>query len=509
VPSAGSASVGEGAGRSGSGTGGSGVVVGNGGNAGLSVGGVVSGVSGTPASAGSAGAEASAGQGGASTRLDVELHIIEPLAKHLQRAKQQGGAAQTEVLAVSRDGTRVLARSTYVDTSGNAADTGRFEEAGIWTAETGTVSLGALGDADAEGQVSPYWYTEDLSRVVGVERRSGPVDRAFSWRTGEALQELAVPGEHDALGLALSRDGKVVAVSANDTPGTNRLFRFDGAARTEIPALPGFSSIYSTYLSSDGASIIGSGRAPESCQDDCWRDFVWQAGKGTTQLETPSGAKDCGLTGLTPVGGARLVARCDVEPVSQEGLVLAEGLGWIKIGGIPGGWPHYLSNDAKAAFGTGYDLATSTDVMWRWTSGKGTELLQLPNQGKVNELNAVIAATADGKTVLVETRTPVRAVLWTPDAVQVLPLPDGATNCGAQSMSDDARIITGYASGIAGDGVLWIDGEPLVLDEVFQAAGVDLTGIQLHRPSVSHDGHSMSGSAFVDGAQRGWLARLR
>lgn len=455
-----------------------------------------------------AGGSGSAGVGGGDEvpRVVVDFTVIEPLPVHAARTRF-GGKTHTELVALSPDGKRALARSTFFYPDGEDP-LGQTEQLMLVQRGSPTVELGTLGGGEASALYNVHSYAEDVSLVAGSVQGWETSGRAFWWEESEGLNELELPLEPSSVLVWMNQD-RVAIVSASIGDGPARLLRFkDGAWEQDLPALPGFESMSVYYVSPDGSVVMGPARAGAGCQEDCERTFVWRAGEGTSALQPPAGASDCGVSGRPALGGRRVLAGCQPDAATGTKQILAEDLGWIEVGeGPKSKGVHYLSRDAKSAYGVTVG-GTPEYSLWRWNAERGTELLKIPGEGGyVNELSAVIAATADGETVLVETRPPnPRALLWSPSGVTVLQHPDGTEQGGAVGMSADGRIISGYSA--TGGPVLWLDGKSYWLEELFEVAGFDLTNIQLGSPWVLGDGRNLHGAGSVNGQPRAWFARI-
>lgn len=96
----------------------------------------------------------------------------------------------------------------------------------------------------------------------------------------------------------------------------------------------------------------------------------------------------------------------------------------------------------------------------------------------------------------------------------MLPAPPGGTWPTARDLSGDATRIYGWATGVGGTNVLWLDGRAYFLEQLFAQSGVDLTGRgNMYAFDLSRDGHILSGYFDVDVGDgerfsRAWFTRL-
>src|SRR5262245_14253105 len=96
-----------------------------------------------------------------------------------------------------------------------------------WTAETGTVDLGAPADTPADAYVLPEHMSADGRVIVGYVRSADPSSayHPFRWTEATGMQEL-LPREQSGYVTHLSQDGNVVLGAYMDT---SRGFRWTEA----------------------------------------------------------------------------------------------------------------------------------------------------------------------------------------------------------------------------------------------------------------------------------------
>ncbi len=281
--------------------------------------------------------------------------------------------------------------------------------------------------------------------------------------------------------VAVSNGGVVAVRTADNVVGYNSAM-WTQSGGLEIFLTPSYTNYGPNDISSDGSTIVGRGRYPNT------QGYSWRNGSGTTIL-----------TGL----------RSSPHAVSADGSVVAGTVGgeaaiWVNgveqtIGFLPGGdqsHGHLISADGSVVAGTGR-AAGGVFTTFVWTAANGMIDLNLgPGIGS----HTVSGMSSDGSMIVGGVGN--IPYLWTNGVSAPL-----GFQGGVDGMSGDGSMIVGKTN----DGViLWTqeDGAVLLADYL-TANGADLTGWNLMNIyDISENGQWVVGDGNYNGIRQGFIASL-
>ena len=292
-----------------------------------------------------------------------------------------------------------------------------------------------------------YGVSADGSVVVGVGYPQGFPGEAFRWTQSSGWVGLGfLPGGDSSAASAASADGSVIVGHSNSNAGTEAFRWTAGGGMVGLGDLPGGNHYGDARaVSDDGSVIVGASSSSVGAQA-----YRWTQASGMVPLNVPGYARGYG----EGISGDGLVVVGDAGNVqgSPEAFRWTSGSA-ITLGGLPGGRFDSLATSASfdGAVVVGYgSSAANWEEAFRWTESSGMVGLGVLPSSITNPFSEALDVSADGAVIVGVSGDDVR---------------------GAQAFLWDA--VHGMRS----------------LQDVLSAAGIDLTGWQLHRAyGVSADG---------------------
>ena len=311
-----------------------------------------------------------------------------------------------------------------------------------------------------------YGVSADGSVVVGVGYPQGFPGEAFRWTQSSGWVGLGfLPGGDSSGASAASADGSVIVGQSNSSAGTEAFRWTADGGMVGLGDLPGGNHYGDARAVSDDGSVI-VGMSSSSVGGN--RAFRWTQSSGMVPLDVPGYARGSGKgisgDGLVAVGGAVNVQG------SPEAFRWTSGSA-ITMGDLPGG--RFTSTATSASFDgavvVGYGSSSAHwEEAYRWTESTGMVGLGVLPSSITNPYSEALDVSADGSVIVGQSLddSHAEAFLW--DTVH-----------GMRSLQD-----------------------------VLSAAGIDLTGWQLHRAyGVSADGMVIVGEGDnPSGQTEGWLS---
>ncbi|MDM7999700.1 MAG: PEP-CTERM sorting domain-containing protein [Dehalococcoidia bacterium] len=233
--------------------------------------------------------------------------------------------------------------------------------------------------------------------------------------------------------------------------------------------LPGGGTMsQANAVSADGLTVVGCSSSAASSVDESVEAFVWTASEGMRGLGDVPGWKFYSNALGVSAHGEVIVGR-SLGPTGDEACYWTPQGQPVVLDHLPGqaeGSAYGVSTDGTTIVGT------SGPYAFRWTQSEGT--VALPDLVSVDPKTVALSASADGSVIVGHSRAydPVtgyytQAFRWTDEwcggMVGLGDLPGGYVGSGAESISDDGRVIVGSSiSANGGEAFRWTMSEGMV-----------------------------------------------
>ncbi|MCC7316365.1 MAG: hypothetical protein IT419_16240 [Planctomycetes bacterium] len=298
--------------------------------------------------------------------------------------------------------------------------------------------------------------------------------QAFRWTQAGGMVGLGdLPGgEYGSGASETSADGGVVvggSFSANADIGQYEAFRWSAAtgmvAMGDLPLSQFRSTAHG--VSANGSVIVGQG-ASLAAGFNRTEAFRWTQAGGMVGLGDLAGGLFWSRAMAVSADGAT-VACAGSTDIGFEPFIWTSAGGVVSLGAGPGNYvagpPFDISADGTTIVGHGTDFSTGQILAYRWISGSGFTLLgDLPG-GSVHSI--AYSASSDGSVVVGESMTQAdrEAFIWNANSgmqnLRNLLSSLGVNMTGwtlrsAEGVSDNGRVITGWATNPSGRSEAWI-----------------------------------------------------
>jgi probable HAF family extracellular repeat protein len=274
----------------------------------------------------------------------------------------------TQTVAVSRDGRTIV---------GSALDSGRFENAALWTGGTTWRVLGSIrpGAQPCDRFLSSAFDASDDGKVVvGLAWDGCAVARAFRWEESTGMVDLGVLGRNVSRASGVSGDGRVVVGFDEAPDGFRQGVKWVDGREQLIRGRSGVAVGEAHGANRDGSLIVGTNCNPLDFTGPptAW---AWTAAAGVTcstvdppfwvppfpyQLLMQSSSDDGRVIGGALSFGldAESVVWFDGEPVMLRDYLRSHGVPDAFEGWYNTGYVNAVSADGRILVGYGAGIRT-------------------------------------------------------------------------------------------------------------------------------------------------------
>ncbi len=297
----------------------------------------------------------------------------------------------------------------------------------------------------------------------------------------------------------LSTDGTVCAgnlINAGGFTWNASTGLYDLRQDTGVPFGTQFEGISGSGQVSVGYAPVGG-----TLQAARWSGLGTFQSLGLVGAFRRSFANDASFDGSTVVGRLESSSGAVVEP-----FVWSESQGMRSLGRVGGSFiaeATAVSDDGNTVVGFGIGAAERGFV---WTSSAGMRLLSSPGG-----FSSAYGISANGQYIVGTAGAAIEAALWHGDSVFNLGKPENSSYFRANGVDDAGAIVIGNSNGPQFTATVWTQARGIeALDRYLTAMGVVIpVGCQLGScESISADGRTIAGTAFVGGVQLGYVVTV-